>query len=288
MRLHRLTAAHAFLAVGAFAALAAAQPAAAQSATPQPEATPTEPAAPRPTPAAPAVLPAAITVSGTGEVTVTPDRARVLIGAETLSRTAAEAATQNAATQRAVVAAIRATGIPPSQITTSGYTVAPEQVYDTVTRRPRITGYRVQHTITVDVALLAQTGQIGAVLDAALAHGATTIASLTLYVADDATPRREALARAVQRAREDATAMAIAAGGQLGELLEIATGASETAGPRPMFALARADGIGTTVAEGTQTITATVTARWRFVAGRSASAPSAGTPSSRPTSPTRR
>lgn len=210
-----------------------------------------------------------IAVSGTGEATVVPDRARLSIGVQTQAGTAAEASQRNATLQQAVIAAIRGRGVPADQITTSGYNVFPEQTYDQATRRTRITGYNVQNTVTVE---LRDVTQVGPVLDAVLARGANLVSSLELYSSQAEAVRRRALANAVERARADAEAMAAAAGGRLGPLVELT---SEISGPpRPMYrmaatrmaaAQAEAD---TPVSGGTQTVNATVQARYQFVAGR--------------------
>jgi uncharacterized protein YggE len=208
-----------------------------------------------------------IAVSGQGEATVVPDRARLSIGVQTQAATAADASARNATLQRAVIDAIRGQGVAADQISTSGYNVFPEQTYDQATRRSRITGYNVQNTVVVE---LRQTAQVGPVLDAVLARGANLVSSLQFYSSQAEAVRRQALQSAVARARADAEAMASAAGGQLGDLLELSSDVSTP--PRPMMMEMRASravaAAATPVSEGTQTVTATVSARWRFVAGR--------------------
>lgn len=210
--------------------------------------------------------PAALTVTGSGEDVVVPDRARISLGVSTQAPTAAEAAQQNARAQQAVLDAVRGLGIAAEQITTSGYNVSPVSEYNQATRRTRITGYSVENTVTVE---LRRIDQVGPVLDAVLAKGANTISSLQFYSSQAEVSRRRALARAVERARADADAMAAAAGGHVGELLELSSAGEFR--PRPvMMAMARvaAAPAATPISEGTETVTATVTARWRFVAGR--------------------
>lgn len=206
-----------------------------------------------------------IAVSAVGEAEVVPDRARVSIGVHTQAATAADAASRNAALQRAVIDAVRALGIPAERITTSGYSVFPEHTYDNATRRSRITGYNVQNTVVVDVW---QVDRVGAVLDAALAKGANLVSSLAFYSSQEEAGRRRALATAVARARADAEAMATAAGGRLGELLELTSGITYMPPPRPRMEMAmeaKVASVPTPVSEGTQTLTAQVSARWRFV-----------------------
>jgi uncharacterized protein YggE len=206
-----------------------------------------------------------VAVSATGEDQITPDRARLSIGVQTQAPTAADASARNARLQKAVFDTLRALGLAQDQLTTSGYNVFPEQVYDQPTRRTRITGYNVQNTIVVD---LKKIDQVGPVLDAVLAKGANLVSSLQFYSSQAEAARRRALARAVETARADAEAMARASGGTLGELLELSSGVVER--PRPMMEVqmartAMADAPPTPISEGTQTIQASVSARWRFV-----------------------
>ncbi len=216
-------------------------------------------------PAQTLINPPAIAVSATGEAEVRPDRARVSIGVQTQAPTAAEAASRNATLQQAVINAVKATGIAAERITTSGYNVYPEQVYDNTTRRSRITGYNVQNTVMVDVW---QVEKVGAVLDAALSKGANLVSSFSLYSSEEESARRRALSNAVSRARADAEAMAQAAGGSLGELLELSSAFTEVPRPMRMYDMAAAkvaSAEATPVSEGTQTVSAQVSARWRYV-----------------------
>lgn len=222
-------------------------------------------------PSVPVTMPApipTIAVSGQGEATVVPDRARLSIGVQTQAATAADASARNATLQRAVIEAIRGQGIAAEQISTSGYNVYPEQTYDQATRRTRITGYNVQNTVVVEIR---ETARVGPVLDAVLARGANLVSSLEFYSSRAEAVRREALQNAVQRARADAEAMAAAAGGRLGDLIELSSEVGGMVRPMPMAAMARARvqaDAPTPVSEGTQTVNAMVSARWRFVAGR--------------------
>src|SRR5688500_10975817 len=75
---------------------------------------------------APVPPPPQTVTNGEGEAQVTPDRARVHLAVESRGKTAAEAAAENARIQTAVIARLRALGIPAERITTVGYNVQPE------------------------------------------------------------------------------------------------------------------------------------------------------------------
>lgn len=215
--------------------------------------------------AAPTPQPPQITVSARGEVQVTPDRARVQIGVESQAKTAAQAAAENNRKQTAILAAIRALGVPAAQITTLGYNVSPIQRYDDKERRVVIDGYQVSNIVQVITDKLEQAGPI---IDAGLANGANRVAGLDFTVKDASKARDSALAQAVESARRQAEVVAKAAGGSLGELLEINVNDFERPEPpRPMMAMAKMEGsdTATPLSEGTTTVAISVMTRWRFV-----------------------
>jgi uncharacterized protein YggE len=86
--------------------------------------------------------------------------------------------------------------------------------------------------------------------------------------------RRDATVEAVRHARENAEAIAAAAGGSLGALVEIRSDPVRIFGPQPMMqemAMARVAGgvadMSTPVSPRDIDVTAYVTARWKFVPG---------------------
>jgi uncharacterized protein len=204
-----------------------------------------------------------ITVTGRGEVKVSPDRATLQISVQTRATTAAAAAAENATKQQSVLAALRALGFTNDQLSTVNYNVYPEQRYDPG-KEPVIVGYNVTNTILVDVRKLAQ---VGPAIDAALSHGANMITSLQFYASNTEAARRAAIATAIEKARADADAAARAAGGSLGGLLEINVGAYNPPPPRPLMMARVADGVAqaaTPIQPGEETLSVEVSTRWRF------------------------
>jgi uncharacterized protein len=214
------------------------------------------------------VVPTLVT-SGQGEARVTPDRASVLVNVQTRAATAAAAASENAQKTRAVIDALLRLGLPKEQVSTQGYTVYPEMRYDNTGGSPRVTDYVVTNTIRAETHRPEQTGTI---VDAALGAGANVINSLSFYASTIEEPRRQAITLAVANARADAEAMARAAGGSIGSLLELST-QGPTVPPRPMFDVGMmrartAQAEPTPINPGQQTISVYVNARWQFVTGR--------------------
>lgn len=208
--------------------------------------------------------PPQIVTSAQGEVRMSPDRASISIGVESRSAAASDAAAQNSRKQRAVIEAVKATGVPVEQIGTSSYNIVPETQYDREGGgAPRTTSYLVSNVVNVE---LRKVDQVGPVIDAALSAGANQINALSFGVVAADSARRVALTEAVSRARADAEAMARAAGGALGPLIELTATDSYFPPPRPMIAMRAVAAEETAPIEaGQEVIRASVTARWQFV-----------------------
>lgn len=204
-----------------------------------------------------------IVTTAIGEATIVPDRATVFFAVETRASTAAEAGSENARRQSAVIASVRSKGVRAEQVTTSGYSVGPEERFDGGQRK--VIGYIARNSIVVDVHKIEQ---LGGIIDAALGAGANSIGGLRYYSTRFEEVRRTALRTAVTKARSDAEVMASAAGGAVGLPLEIS--ASDAGTPRPMYDVAFAaramEGAPETpISVGEQKVIVSVTARWAFL-----------------------
>ena len=218
---------------------------------------------------APGQLPPLLSTSGQGEAKVTPDRASVLVNVQTRGASATTAAADNALKTKAVLDALGKLGLSREQLSTEGYTVYPEMRYDKDGASPRVVAYVVTNTVRAETK---RPEQAGAIVDAALVTGANMINSLSFYASSIDEARRQAIGAAVSSARADAEAMARAAGGSLGALIELSTG-GPTIPPRPMYDMAARSKVAsmqieTPVNPGQQTVTVFVTAKWKFEAAK--------------------
>lgn len=208
-----------------------------------------------------------LSVSGEGEARAKPDRAMINIGVQSRAVTAAAAAAENARKQSAVLDTLRKLGFTPEQLTTANYSVSPEMQYDQQGQRPRVIGYVVSNTVRVDVR---QLDGAGAAIDAALARGANEIHGLNFYLSDPGPSRRAAIADAVAKARADAEALASAAGGRLGSILELSVSPSGPIMFRQQVTMdmrgAGAEAAATPIVGGEEVVRASVHIRWAFVA----------------------
>jgi uncharacterized protein YggE len=129
-----------------------------------------------------------------------------------------------------------------------------------------VIGYTVSNVVRVE---LRRIEQVGPVVDASLAKGANQINSIQFSSSTASEARRTAMADAVRDARADADALARAAGGSVGQLIEITSSAPPI---RPMYAevmmrsTAKAD-VATPIEPGEQVISASVSVIWQFVPG---------------------
>jgi uncharacterized protein YggE len=231
-------------------------------------------AAQQPTPSTATSQGPEIVTSGTGEARVTPDRAQIFMGVQTRAATAAQAGTDNARKTRAVIDAVKARGIPAAQIATSEYNLYPEYDHREPPREgpqtPRVIGYVATNTVRIEVR---QLDQVGGIIDAGLAAGANMVNTIQFTASNVDVARRAALAEAVGRARADAEALAQAAGGTLGSLIELNTQASPIRPyvmERAMRMDAAAGGMAqaTPIEPGQQTLTVWVSGRWGFIRSR--------------------
>jgi uncharacterized protein len=139
-------------------------------------------------------------------------------------------------------------------------------VYPGDGKAPQVVGFIASNSVRVRTDQLER---VGAVIDAAIKKGATSVVGLMFYSSNVDDARRTALAQAVENARRDAEVMARAAGGQLGALIELTSEQVDIIRPpMPMFEMRQKAAAETQVQPGEEKVTAMVTGRWRFVPAR--------------------
>jgi uncharacterized protein YggE len=160
-----------------------------------------------------------LTVTGTAEVSVQPDICYISFGVETFhKKSAREAYRANAELMNALSAAVKAAGIATKDIQTSGFTVAPQYRYENITRKRLFDGYRVYHSLDVNVRDLEKPS---AVLDAGMDAGATQVNKVTFAVENPKKHTVDARVEAVKAAQAKAQTMAELTGVKLGKPLSI-------------------------------------------------------------------
>lgn len=179
-----------------------------------------------------------IVTHGQASVKRAPDQAWVSIAAESRASAPAEAQRLNAEAMKAVNTALSRTGLAAEAIRTTGYSLQPDMEY--VNGRGRIKGYIARNQVEARVDDLKK---LGAVLDAAGASGATSMAGLRFDISDRAAVERDALRLAVQDAMARAKAIASGAGANLGPIVRIDE--QYQSSPQPMYAMRAGAGAAT-------------------------------------------
>lgn len=160
----------------------------------------------------------AVTVAGTGKVTVVPDLLVVDLAVKVTRPTNAEALAAGNAVQKRVVAALGKAGVATKDIRTTGFSINPHYVYDR--NGERTDGYDAEHTIRVYARDLDSAGRV--LGDAVTAGGdAVQVRNTRLTLSDKDEAMDEAREKAVKDARSRARAYAAAGGRELGKVVRI-------------------------------------------------------------------
>jgi uncharacterized protein YggE len=181
-----------------------------------------------------------LTVFGRGEVSATPDRAVVRLGAVAQAETAGAAQGRVDAAVRGILKGIRALGIPEEKMATVQLTLTP--IYRDRSKgsagepqEPVIVGYRAGNIVRVTVDDLKILGQV---VDAGLSAGANRVDGISFDLKDDSGHRRQALGLAARDAQSKAESIAAAMGVQLGRVRSISEGGVNIVRPQMMDAVA--------------------------------------------------
>jgi uncharacterized protein YggE len=176
--------------------------------------------------------------------------------------TAAEAAAANAEIQQRVLDTLVSMGYGDADLRTTSFTVNQAREYQVKDpTHPPV--YRAQNSILVNLADLTR---IGSTIDAALAAGATNVASVDFLSTHAEDAGREAVADAAARARRYAESLASSMGGRVGELLSIDNGGMRSSVFGGSLSILERQ-TNTPINTGDITYSAQVTARWRFLPG---------------------
>ena len=155
-----------------------------------------------------------ISVSGSYELSMDPDKAEIYLGAETRATTALESQQDNANIIAAVKSALYALGLTKADIETTSYSISPVYDYsktcytsDCIWQPPKIVGYSTVHQLKIKTKNIDKVGQY---IDAATKAGANDVNYISFGLSDDKqkTLYIQALTEASKNARDKANAIA--------------------------------------------------------------------------------
>lgn len=158
-----------------------------------------------------------VTVSGKYTVYSTPDKAEIHLGVRTQEADAQTAQQKNTETVDKVIEAIKALGVDEKSIRTTGYNIWQEYNYET----DKVRGYTVTTSLTIkDLEI----DLAGSVISESIAAGVNEMNGISYSCSDYDKAYAEALASAVDAAKEKADVLAKAAGKELGDVQAIVEG----------------------------------------------------------------
>jgi len=162
-------------------------------------------------------------VDGEGKVKAAPDMATIVLGVETRSTSAAEAAEENAILMNQTINALLEAGINESQMQTSRFslTTMPQDEPRGADATQEPPTFLATNQVTVR---LENTADVGRVLDAAVSAGSNSIQEVKFDLKDPTPQNDEAMTIAIKDAQRKAQVAASAAGLELGKILEITVG----------------------------------------------------------------
>jgi uncharacterized protein YggE len=185
-----------------------------------------------------------VTASGVGSVQAVPNEAQMSFGVESRAATAKAAVAANADAMRKVLNALRQAGA--REIQTQWVSV-----YPVSGENGTIDGYSASNSVSA----VSDVGDAPALIDAAVEAGANQVSGPGMSSSNAEELYRQALAKAIDGARERAQVLAKAAGRSLGEITAIVEGSA--ASPLPYAERAALDA-STPIVPGQQETSATV------------------------------
>lgn len=197
-----------------------------------------------------------ISVTGSGQVNVTPDIAYINVGVRSEGDTVSEALELNNQQAQSIKETLMAEGVAEEDIQTSSFNIYPQSEYD-FQGQPTRDFFSVENVVYVTVRNLDNLGQT---LDAVARSGANNIYGINFDVQDKTEAQTAARELAVESARRQAQELAEAAGVTLGGLVSVSTA---QAAPSPYYGYAYGMGGGgegaVPIASGQMQISAQVT-----------------------------
>ncbi len=170
-------------------------------------------------------------VTGTAEMKIPPDIAEFTLTASGEGKDSAEASAKSTKIANALIAAYKKAGVAEKDLHTEQFQIYPQYQYDEPKKRNILTSFTARQTLRLVIRDLKKAGDM---VDIAAKNGVSEAGNLQFLLENDQKYRAEILKNAVADAKEKATALANAAGAELGEPLEIAeAGANFT--PRPVM-----------------------------------------------------
>lgn len=159
-------------------------------------------------------------VSASGKTLVKPDTAQLNIGVVTQpQKTAADAVRQGNEQMAKVVEALKAAGVKPEEMQTSGYNLSPRYSY-TNERGQQLDGYELFQQLRVKLGI-AESTKISDVLAAATNAGANQVGDVQFVVDNPDAAKLAARQEAIAKAKVKAQQLSRSTGLRLGKIVDV-------------------------------------------------------------------
>ena len=207
-----------------------------------------------------------VTVSASGSVKLTPDKASITFGVSTQEKTADAAQKKNSEDVDRVISVLTGRGIEEKSIRTSNYNMYPQYDYSG-TGEQKIIGYIVSTSLTIQDQDISDVGKL---ISDCVAAGIDNVDNISFLCSGYDDAYSEALTRAVEAARKKAEVLAAAAGKTLGDPVVITEGYQNTSARYAksaniaLDAVAESAAMGPALMPGETEITANVTVSYEM------------------------
>ena len=159
-----------------------------------------------------------VEVSGSGEIQIKPDTARIRLGVQTEAETAQTALNQNSTKMRALIDALENADISSDDIQTQTVRLSPRYNFNDSNNSRSLAGFTASNIVEVRTQNLQN---LGTLLDQSVKAGANTIENISFEVSNPENMTDQVRETAVQNARHKAEELADLANATLGPVLEI-------------------------------------------------------------------
>jgi len=181
-------------------------------------------------------VPTTLSISATGEVSATPDMARINFGVLTEANSASEAMKLNNLHMNSVFAALKSAGISSKDIQTSSLNLMAKYDY-TDNQHPKLSGYQATNQVSVRINDLASTG---VVIDSVIKAGVNQVDSVNFGLKNDSDLLDQARLAAVKILTQRADLYAKSTGLKVKRIIALTEGDGNFAPPpRPVMMMAK-------------------------------------------------
>jgi uncharacterized protein YggE len=178
-----------------------------------------------------------VSVTGTGRVSATPDRATVHMSIVSRANELAAAQAGTAKVTATVLSLTDELDIERNKVDTTGATVRPDYRWNRETEQQELRGYIAERQMNIKVDDLDSLGKL---IEGAVAAGVNQVSPPQLDSSKREAMHREALAKAAIDARANAKVLAETLGAELGDPVSISDGGVAPRPPVPQLRMATA------------------------------------------------